>query len=163
MNSDRIEKRVFLKATREWVWRAISDSANFGTWFGVEIDGPFIAGREVHGRIKPTQVDPEVARLQEPHRGKAWRATVERIVPMTLFSFRWHPFAVDPNADYSKEPTTLVTFELGDAPGGVLLTITEAGFEQLPLNRRAQALESNDAGWTHQSRLIEKYLALAKP
>jgi uncharacterized protein YndB with AHSA1/START domain len=159
MNPDRIEKKIVLRATRERVWRAISDSTRFGMWFGVEIDGPFIAGRETIGRIAPTRADPELAQLQEPYRGLPWRVIVERIEPMNLFSFRWHPYAVDPTHDYSKEPMTLVTFELADAAGGILLTITESGFEHIPAPRRAKAVESNDGGWTHQTKLIEKYLA----
>jgi uncharacterized protein YndB with AHSA1/START domain len=160
MDADRIEKTIVLKATRERVWRAISDSARFGGWFGVEIDGPFVAGKEAVGRIAPTMVDPEVARLQEPYRGMPFRVVVERIEPMNLFSFRWRPGAVDPAYDYSNEPMTLVTFELAEAEGGTLLTITESGFEQLPPDRRAKAREGNDAGWAHQTRLIDKYLTL---
>jgi len=160
MDSSRIEKRIVLKATRERVWRAISDSACFGMWFGVEIDGPFVAGKKAGGRMAPTKVDPEVARLQGPYLGLPWHVVVERIEPMKLFSFRWHPHAIDPARDYSKEPMTLVTFELAEAEGGTLLTITESGFEQIPLNRRAKAVEANDGGWTHQTKLIEKYLAL---
>jgi uncharacterized protein YndB with AHSA1/START domain len=161
MTSDRIEKKIILKATRERVWNAISDSGCFGTWFGAEIDGPFIAGKEAVGRIAPTKVDPDVASLQESYRGLPWRVVVERIEPMMLFSFRWHPGAVDPAHDYSKEPMTLVTFELADADGGTLLTITESGFDRIPIERRAKTIEGNDAGWTHQTKLIEKYLALA--
>ena len=160
MDPNRIEKTIVLKATRERVWWAITDSARFGRWFGVEIDGTFLAGKEAIGRIAPTKVDPEVARLQEPYRGTSFRVVVERIEPMTLFSFRWRPGAVDPAFDYSKEPMTLVTFELADAEGGTLLTITESGFDQLPPDRRGKARDGNDAGWTHQTRLIEKYLAL---
>jgi len=160
MDYNRIEKKVVLKATRERVWRAISDSARFGRWFGVEIDGPFIAGREAIGRIVPTRVDPEVARLQEPFHGVPWRVVVERIEPMSLFSFRWHPGAVDPSRDHSNEPMTLVTFELAEAEDGTLLTITESGFEHIAPDRRARAKEGNDAGWTHQTKLIAKYLAL---
>jgi uncharacterized protein YndB with AHSA1/START domain len=160
MSADRVVKTIVLKAPRERVWQAITDSGRFGVWFGVEIDGPFVAGKEATGRITPTQVDADVAKHQESYRGVPWRAMVERIEPMTLFSFYWHPYAVDPATDYSKEPMTLVTFELQDAEGGVLLTITESGFERLPAARRAQALESNDIGWGHQTRLIEKYLAL---
>jgi uncharacterized protein YndB with AHSA1/START domain len=160
MDPNRIEKTIVLKATRERVWRAITDSARFGRWFGVEIDGPFVAGKEAVGRIAPTKVDPEVARLQEPYRGTPFRVVVVRIEPMTLFSFRWRPGAVDPAYDYSEEPLTLVTFELAEADDGVLLTITESGFERLPPVRRATARDGNDAGWTHQTRLIEKYLAL---
>lgn len=161
MDMDKIKKQIVLKASRERVWRAISDSKHYGAWFGAELDGPFVAGQEVRGRISPTRADPEVARLQEPYKGAPWRVVVDRIEPMHLFSFRWHPFAVEPDHDYSAEPMTLVTFELEDVEGGTLLTITESGFEGIPLARRAQAFESNSEGWAHQTRLIEKYLAMA--
>jgi uncharacterized protein YndB with AHSA1/START domain len=157
--TDRIEKNVLLHAPRERVWRAISDSREFGSWFGVELDGPFVAGARMTGRIVPTTVDPEVARGQEPYRGRTFELTVDRVQPMRLFSFRWHPFAVDPGVDYSKEPTTLVEFELEEVPGGTMLTITESGFDRIPLARRAQAFASNEQGWAAQARLIEKYLS----
>ena len=160
-DTDRIEKKVLLKAPRERVWRAISDSGEFGIWFGVAFDGPFVAGEDMTGKIAPTRVNPEVARLQQPHQGKAFRISVGRIEPMRLFSFRWHPGAIDPNVDYSNEPTTLVEFVLEEASGGTLLTITESGFDRIPLERRARAFAGNDAGWSHQARLIEKFLAPA--
>lgn len=157
--TDRIEKKIVLRAPRERVWHAISDAKQFGSWFGVELDGAFVSGLRLTGRIVPTTVDPEVAKLQEPHRGKAFQILVDRIEPMRLFSFRWHPAAVDPATDYSQEPMTLVTFELEEASGGTLLTITESGFDQIPLARRVRAFTSNDDGWTHQTKLLEKYLA----
>ena len=160
MDTDRIEKKIVLKSTLERVWQAICDSTRFGTWFGVEFEGPFVAGSWMNGRIVPTKVDPEVAKLQEPHTGASFRMLVEQIEPMKRFSFRWHPFAIDPSHDYSNEPTTLVAFELAEIDGGVLLTITESGFEQIPIARRAQAFEANEGGWAHQAKLIEKYLAL---
>src|ERR1043165_4034290 len=101
METDRIEKKIVLKATRERVWQAISDSTRFGTWFGVEFERPFVAGSSISGRIVPTKVDPEVAKLQEPHTGKAFQILIEHIQPMERFSFRWHPFAIDPTVDYS--------------------------------------------------------------
>jgi uncharacterized protein YndB with AHSA1/START domain len=159
MSSDRIEKKIVLRATCERVWQAISDSTRFGVWFGVEFDGPFVEGAWLTGRVAPTQVDPDVAKLQEPARGMAFSVLVDRIEPMDRFSFRWRPFAIDPSHDYSNEPTTLIVFALREAEGGVLLTITESGFDQIPAARRTQAFEANDKGWAHQSRLIEKYLA----
>ena len=159
MNSDRIEKKILLRATRDRVWQAISDSRRFGTWFGVEFDGPFVEGEWLSGHIVPTKVDPEVARLQEPAKGMKFSILVERIEPMERFSFRWHPFAIDPEYDYSKEPTTRVDFELRETDTGILLVITESGFDQIPITRRAQALGANDKGWTYQTRLIERYLA----
>jgi uncharacterized protein YndB with AHSA1/START domain len=148
-----------LNATRERVWQAISDATQFGTWFGVEFDGPFVAGDWLDGRIVPTKVDPDVAKLQEPHRGTAFRILVEKIRPMRRFAFRWHPYAIDAGHDYAAEPTTLVVFELADTSNGVRLTITESGFDGIPLARRAQAFEANDGGWSHQVKLIERYLA----
>ena len=161
--TDRIEKKILLRAPRDRVWRAISDAKEFGAWFGVVFDGAFAPGARVTGRIAPTKVDPEVAKMQEPYSGMKFDFTLDRIEPMRLLSFRWHPFAVDPNVDYSKEPTTLVVFELEEVADGTMLTITESGFDRIPLARRAQAFESNEQGWAHQARLIEKYLAQSAP
>jgi|SRR5882672_797849 len=158
-STDRIEKRIVLRATRDRVWHAVSDAKEFGSWFGVDFDGPFVAGTKLTGRIRPTKVDPAVAKLQEEHRGKPFEWTIERIEPMQHVSFRWHPFAVDPGYDYSKEPTTLIVFELEEVPGGTELKITESGFDRIPLERRAKAFAANGEGWSHQAKLIEKYLA----
>jgi uncharacterized protein YndB with AHSA1/START domain len=160
MNTDRIDKKILLHATRERVWQAISDSKQFGAWFGVAFDGPFAEGARLTGTIVPTSVDAEVARLQQPHAGMAFEFLVDRIEPMRRISFRWHPFAVEPGVDYAKEPATLIVFEMQDVSGGILLTISESGFDQIPLARRAQAFAANDGGWTMQTKLIEKYLAL---
>lgn len=159
MNTDRIEKKIVLRASRERVWRAISDSAQFGKWFGVSIHGPFLAGQRVAGHIVPTSVDAEVAKMQEPWAGMACDFHVERVEPMSHLSFRWHPGGDEVAPDTSNEQMTTVTFELQDAPGGVLLTITETGFDRIPLERRAKAFADNDGGWEMQTKLIEKYLA----
>jgi uncharacterized protein YndB with AHSA1/START domain len=160
-NTDQIEKRILLRAPRERVWRAISDSKQFGSWFGVEFNGPFVAGARMPGRIVPTTVDAEVAKEQKPHKGMVFEFLVDRVEPMLLFSFRWHPYAVDPDVDYSTEPTTLVVFELEEVADGTLLTITESGFDRIALERRAKAFASNEQGWSAQAKLIEKYLVLA--
>ncbi|HEY4157139.1 MAG TPA: SRPBCC family protein [Polyangiaceae bacterium] len=156
--TDRIEKQIFLRAPLARVWRAISDAREFGAWFGVEFDGPFVTGQLIRGKMMPTQVDPEVAKLQKPYEGRAFECTIDRIEPELLFSFRWHPFAIDSTLDYSGEPMTLVVFELTAVEGGTRLTITESGFDQIPLERRAAAFTANEGGWTHQAQLIEKYL-----
>jgi uncharacterized protein YndB with AHSA1/START domain len=159
-NTDRIEKQVLLKAPRERVWRALSEAEQFGTWFGVRFDGPFIEGERLTGKIMPTQVDAEVAAMQAPYEGTPFEWIVERIEPMQRIAFRWHPFGIDKAIDYSHEPMTLIVFELHDAPEGILLTVTESGFDKLPPERRAKALAANEGGWAHQMKLIAKYLAL---
>jgi uncharacterized protein YndB with AHSA1/START domain len=159
MNTDRIEKQIVLQAPIARVWDAISNSQKFGSWFGAAFDGPFAAGARLAGRIVPTSVDPEVAKLQKPHEGKAFEFSVEQIEPMRRISFRWHPYAVDSGVDYGSEPTTLIVFELEEVPGGTRLSISESGFDQIPPARRAAALKANDAGWEHQSKLIQKYLS----
>jgi uncharacterized protein YndB with AHSA1/START domain len=159
MSTDRIEKQVILRASPERVWRAISDSKQFGSWFGVDFDGPFVAGARITGKIVPTTVDPEIAKAQAPYTGMTFDFTVDRIDPMRLFSFRWHPFAIDPKVDYSHEPTTLVVFALEEVAGGTKLTITESGFDEIPLARRARAFTANEEGWRMQAMLISKYLA----
>jgi len=156
--TDRIVKQVVLKAPRERVWRAIGDSGEFGRWFGMAFDGPFVSGKRVVGKIVPTAVDAEVARSQQPYAGIPVAFEIERIEPPRLFAYRWHPGGVDPKVDYTREPTTLVTFTLEDAPGGTRLTITESGFGRIPAARRAQAFKGNEGGWEAQTRLVAKYL-----
>jgi uncharacterized protein YndB with AHSA1/START domain len=159
---DRIVKSVLLRAPRERVWRAVSDAREFGSWFGVAFDRPFEAGARMTGRIVPTTVDPIVARSQEPYAGAPFDVTIERIEPPRLFSFRWHPFAVEAGVDYSKEPTTLVVFELTEAPEGTRLTVTESGFDGIPLERRARAFGANEGGWAAQMTLVAKYVEQAR-
>jgi uncharacterized protein YndB with AHSA1/START domain len=159
MNKDRIEKKILLRAPLERVWRAISDSTEFGQWFGVKFDAPFVPGTALRGTIVGTTVDPEVAKMQKAFEGKPFQITIEQMVPERLFSFRWHPHALEPGFDYSVEPTTLVAFALEQTADGVLLTVSESGFDQIPLARRAKAFMANDQGWSVQVRLISEYLA----
>lgn len=162
MNTDRIEKKILLRAPLARVWRALADSQEFGAWFGVKFDGPFEAGQAMHGRMIGTTVDPEVAKMQEAHKDMAFEITIEQMIPEKLFSFRWRPHAVDAGVDYSAEPTTLVAFALEQKPDGVELTVTESGFDRIPLARRAQAFTANEQGWAIQMRLISQYLAHAR-
>ena len=159
-NTDRIQKQVVLKAPRERVWGALSEAEQFGTWFGIRFDGPFVEGERLTGKITPTRVDEEVAAMQAPYEGTPFEWIVERIEPMQRIVFRWHPFGIDKSIDYSQEPMTLIMFELHDAADGILLTVTESGFDKLPPERRAKALAANEGGWTHQMKLVKKYLAL---
>ena len=159
-STDRIEKSVLLRAPQERVWRAISDSKQFGSWFGVQFDGPFVAGASIVGKMVTTTVDAEVAKRQEPYKGHRFEFAVDRIEPMRLFSFRWHPFAMDSSVDYSKEPSTLVVFQLDEVADGTKLTVTESGFDQIPLERRAKAFAANEGGWAAQMKLVEKYLVM---
>lgn len=161
MISDRIEKKILLRAPLKRVWRALSDSKEFGTWFGVKFDVPFAPGKRIIGKIVGTAVDAEVAKLQKQYEHIPFEITIERIEPERLFSFRWHPNAVEPGVDYSKEPTTLIEFTLEEVSNGVMLTVTESGFDQIPLARRAKAFESNEKGWGMVIQLVEKYLAQA--
>ena len=159
MSTDRIGKKILLRAPRKRIWHALSDSTEFGTWFGMKFDGPFVPGAVVRGVIVGTKVNAEVAKAQKEYEGMSGEITIERIEPERLFSFRWHPFAVERGVDYSAEPTTLIVFTLEETPDGVLLTVTESGFDQIPLERRSKAFTANEQGWTMVLKLIEEYLA----
>ena len=157
-STDRIQKKVHLRAPRNRVWKAISDSKQFGSWFGMRVEGPFTANTTVKATIVPTTVDPEVAKEQKAFEGMPFELYIERVEPERLFTFRWHPGATQPKPE---DPTTLVCFELEDAADGILLTVTESGFDRIPLARRAKAFAENEGGWAAQMKLIEKYLAQA--
>jgi uncharacterized protein YndB with AHSA1/START domain len=148
--SDRIEKTIELKASVSRVWRALTDHREFGTWFRVRLDGPFEPGQVSRGRI----TYPGYEHLR-------WDAVVQKMEPERLFSFTWHPYAVDPSQDYSNEPSTLVEFTLQPIPGGTLLRVVESGFDRLPASRRVEAFRMNDSGWGQQIKNIERHVGEA--
>ena len=147
-STDRIEKQITLDAPRSRVWRALTEVQQFNTWFGVSLVTPFAPGAEVSGQIK--------IRGYEHVTMTIWIETME---PDRFFSFRWHPYAIEPGVDYSAEPTTLVSFTLEDAGAGTRLTIVESGFDAIPESRRAKAFSMNSNGWNGQAENIRKFLA----
>ena len=150
MNSttDSIEREIFLKVPRARVWRALSNAEEFGDWFGVAFKGKtFAAGQRVTGQITYPGYEHLVFEI--------W---IERLEPERLLSWRWHPYAVNPSVDYSKEPMTEVVFELKDVEGGTLLKVTESGFDKIPPSRRLEAFRMNSGGWEAQMKNIEKYV-----
>ena len=148
-STDRIERKILLRAPRSRIWRALSDAKEFGDWFGVDFKGQaFAAGKSVRGQITYPGYEHLVMKV-----------LIERMVPERLLSWRWHPAAIDPAVDYSAEPTTLVVFELEDGEGGVTLSLVESGFDKLPPERRATAFRMNGSGWDEQMKNIEKHAA----
>ena len=148
MNNDRIEKQIFLKAPRARVWSAIAESGQFGAWFGVKFDGDFKPGARMEGRMTIKNFE-----------GRRMEIVIDRVEPQTLFSYRWHPYAIDEHMDYSKEPMTLVEFHLDERDGGTRLTVIESGFDSVPAARRAEALRMNTHGWAAQLQNIERHVA----
>ncbi len=161
MNTGRIEKKILLRAPLNRVWRALSDSAEFGAWFGVKFHGPFAPGASMQGVIGPLQGNAEVANARKKYEGMPFEITIQQMEPERLFSFRWHPFAIEPGVDYSAEPTTLVVFTLEEVANGVMLTVTESGFDRLPPARRAAAFTANEGGWNIMVKMLEEYLVPA--
>jgi uncharacterized protein YndB with AHSA1/START domain len=148
-STDRIETRVELRAPRARVWRAIASAKEFGTWFGVQLDGEFAAGATVRGKITIKGYEHLTLDMH-----------VGRIEPERYFSYRWHPYPIDPKVDYSTEPTTLVEFRLDEmAGGGTAVTIVESGFDKVPLARRAEAYRMNDQGWAAQAKNLAAYVS----
>jgi uncharacterized protein YndB with AHSA1/START domain len=147
-STDRIEKRVVLRASRQRVWRAITSAKEFGAWFRMDLDGEFAEGAKVRGRLTHPGYEHITLEL-----------LIERIEPERYFSYRWHPHAIDTTMDYSAEPTTLVEFILQETEDGIALTIVESGFDRLPLARRDVAFRSNDNGWAGQIKNLTQYVS----
>lgn len=137
MSTDRIEKKVLLRAPLKRVWNALADSTEFGSWFGMKFDGPFVPGARMRGVIVPTKVNADVAKAQQKYEGISVEITIEKMEPERLFSFRWHPQAIEPRVDYSAEPTTLIVFVL-------------------------EQMKVNEEGWGMVLKLIEEYFVRAK-
>jgi uncharacterized protein YndB with AHSA1/START domain len=147
--TDRIERKILLKASRARIWRALSDAKEFGDWFGVDFKGKsFEPGKSIKGQI--TYPGYEHIEME---------VLIEQVVPERLLSWHWHPAAIDPAVDYSQEPTTLVVFELQQGEGGVVLSVVESGLDMIPLSRRAAVFRMNSSGWDEQMSNIEKHVA----
>jgi uncharacterized protein YndB with AHSA1/START domain len=147
IEQDRIKKQIELKAPVARVWRALTDYREFSKWFQVNLEAPFVPGQISRGQI----AYPGYEHLK-------WEAVVQRMEPERLFSFTWHPYAIDSQKDYSKEPSTLVELRLEQKGGGTLLTVTESGFSKIPADRRLEAFRMNDGGWAEQMKNIERHV-----
>lgn len=148
MEADCIEKQTELSAPVSRVWRALTDHAEFGAWFGVNLEGPFKAGEELRGQV----TTPGIEHL-------TWKAVIQQIDPEQYFAFTWHPYAIKSDFDYSREVPTLVEFRLqASAKGGTLLDLSECGFNDLPDERRKEAFTAHEGGWTQQMKNIAEYV-----
>lgn len=147
-STDRITKQFEVTANRSRVWRALSDAEEFGSWFGMQLDGPFIPGATRFGRLTMPKYDHITVELQ-----------IAALEPESYFAYRWHPAAIDDSLDYSDEPMTLVEFRLEETATGTTITIIESGFDALPATRRAEAFRMNEGGWNGQSRKLAAYVS----
>ncbi len=146
---DRIDRQILINAPRSRVWRALSNAEEFGKWFGVALQGKsFVAGQATQGQITYPGYEHVV-----------FDVTIERMDPENMIAWRWHPYAVDPAIDYSKETATLVEIKLKDAEGGTLVQVVESGFDQVPVVRRLEAYRMNSGGWEAQMDNIKKHVA----
>lgn len=148
MSTNRIEKTILLRAPRARVWRALARAEEFGAWFGLALEGAFAPGARLTGRLTAPDYEHLTVTI-----------AVEEMQPERLLTYRWHPYAVEPDVDYTLEPTTLVEFHLAEIADGTQLTVVESGFDHIPLARRATAYRMNDAGWTEQLANIERHVA----
>ena len=146
--NNRIEKRVELNAPVSRVWRALTDHREFGEWFRVRLDSPFVPGQTVRGQI-----------TYPGYEHVTFEAVVQKMEPERLFSYTWHPYSVDPKVDYSNEEPTLVEFKLEKTSTGTLLTVTESGFDKIPSHRRSEAFRMNEGGWSEQLKNIESHVS----
>ncbi|HKK20876.1 MAG TPA: SRPBCC family protein [candidate division Zixibacteria bacterium] len=146
MSTDRIEKSIEIKAPVSRVWRALTDYREFGEWFRVKLESPFEVGRQSRGNITHPGYEHMVLEL-----------VVKAIEPESYFAYTWHPYAVDPEIDYSSETPTLVEFRLEKSGDGTLLTVVESGFDKIPAHRRDEAFRMDDGGWAQQVKNVKKH------
>ncbi|PZM13041.1 SRPBCC family protein [Rhizobium tubonense] len=145
--TNTVEKTMELNAPVDRVWRALTDHRQFGEWFKVKLDAPFVPGRLATGQI-----------TYPGYEHVKWQATIKAMEEPRLFSFTWHPYAIEPDVDYSKETPTLVEFRLAPTATGTHLTVVETGFDALPPHRRSDALRMNDKGWAMQMENIKAHV-----
>lgn len=149
---DCIDKDIVIEAPVSRVWRAITDADEFSAWFGVRLESQFAVGSEMQGMM----TNPKYAHIR-------LKLIVESIEPETRFAYRWLPYALDPEVDYSKETPTTVTFHLSPTESGTHLRVTECGFDKVPEWRRDLAFKMNSSGWEQQVVRIQRYVMTGSP
>jgi uncharacterized protein YndB with AHSA1/START domain len=142
----RIDRTIDIKAPPERVWRALTTAAELSAWFQVTIEGEIAPGNEV----RMTSVHPE-------HRGQRFHVRFIELTPPRRFVWQWHPGAVDPHVEYSREPRTTVTFTLEPSEAGTRLSVAETGFDEISLARRAKVYGDNSQGWTEVLGWLQRY------
>jgi len=145
--TDRIEQEIELQAPIERVWQALTDHREFGQWFGVNLDGPFVPGEKSRGQFT-------IEGLEHLR----WQVEIVAMEKPGYFAYRWHPYAIDPDVDYSVEEPTLVEFHLEETGAGTRLTVTESGFDRLPAARMPEAMRKNEGGWAFQLKNIQAHV-----
>ena len=148
LSQGRIEKHAHLAAPVARVWKALTDHREFGAWFGVKLDEPFVVGRTSTGRV----THPGYEHVE-------WKADIIALEAPKRFAFTWHPYGVDPKVDYSRETPTTVEFRLAEGPAGTHLIVTESGFDEVPAGRRAEAFRMDERGWNAQTENLAAHLA----
>lgn len=144
---DRIEKTIELRAPVSRVWRALTDHNEFGAWFRVRWDGPFVLGKATRGR----STYPGFEHIQ-------FELVVTRMEPERLFSVTWGPYAVDPDDECAQDPPTVVEFTLEAIPGGTRLRLVESGYDKFPPHRRVAVFRDNEDGWNTQMENITRHV-----
>lgn len=151
--TNSVERSILINAPRERVWSALSNAESFGTWFGADLKGQsFEAGKRARGLMNGSCGHED---------DSVWfDVVVERLEPQSVFSYRWHPYAVDPAINYSEEQPTLVVFTLKDAPNqATLLSVVESGFDNVPAHRRLEAFRMHTNGWEAQLKNVANHVS----
>jgi uncharacterized protein YndB with AHSA1/START domain len=146
--SDRIERTIDLEVPIHRLWRVLTEPQEVSAWFGARFEEPFLVGKTALGTV-----------TYPGYEGLKFDINVVAKNDLKLFSFAWHPYAIDRKRDYSGEKRTLVEFHLQPIPRGTRLTVTETGFDALPADRAAEAYAANGPGWEDQLIKIAKLVA----
>jgi uncharacterized protein YndB with AHSA1/START domain len=143
---DRIDRTIEVNAPPDRVWRVLTTAKDLSAWFKVNIEGEIAPGAEVW----MTSTSPG-------YEGQRFLVRVTEMTPPRRFAWRWHPGAVDPTVDYTREPWTTVTFTLEPSGAGTRLSVAETGFNDVSLARRAKVFKDNTQGWAEVIVWIQKY------
>ena len=148
---NRIDRTIEVNAPPDQVWRVLTTAKDLSTWFKVSVEGDIVAGAEIW-----------MTSLNSGHEGTRFLVRIKEMTAPRRFVWEWHPGAVDPAIDYSREPWTTVTFTLEPSGRGTRLSVSETGFNDISLARRAKAYADNSQGWTEVLVWIQKYADAAR-
>ena len=142
---DVIIREIIVKATKERVYKAITDPKEIITWFPDAIEGGTL------------EVDQRPIFIFENGEHKS-QTYIEAARPFEYFAYRWVPGSTGFIGDVLAVSNTLVEFLIEELEGGTKVTVKESGFASLPAEVAEECFNQNSGGWEYMMDRLEKAL-----
>ncbi|MEI9907007.1 MAG: SRPBCC domain-containing protein [Actinomycetota bacterium] len=142
---DVIVREIIVKASKERVYKAITDLKEITAWFPEAVeDGTLEVGQR-----------PIFVFNEGKHKARIY---IEAANPYTYFAYRWVPSGDGFLGDVLTVTNTLVEFHIEELVDGTKVTLKESGFASFAPEVAEERFKDNSGGWEYMMDRLEKVL-----